>query len=145
MPLMYEFLKGLHNLIRWVVVLGGLFALVTVVRGLATQASWTAREGRAGLVFISSLHLQLLLGLLLYAITPLLAGGMSAEMVDGTLLIEHVGTMVLAVVAAQLGYSLAKRAEAHRAKYLRATIGYAVAALLILWATPWGATLLPWA
>lgn len=141
---MYEFLKGLHNLIRWVVVLGGVVALVTTIRGLATRAAWTAREARAGLVFLSSLHLQLVLGLILYAVTPLVSGGMSARMAGGTLLIEHAVTMLLAIAAAQAGYSLSKRAEDDSAKYLRATVGYLVAALFIVLATPWGAALVPW-
>lgn len=141
---MYEFLKGLHNLLRWVIVVGGVWALILMIRGLATQARWTAREGAAARIFTYGLHLQLLVGLVLYAVTPLLSGGMSARLSDRLLLVEHGGTMLLAVIAAQLGTSLSRRATNDRAKFLRATLGYLAAAVLIVWATPWGRTLLPW-
>lgn len=142
---MYEFLKGLHNLLRWVVVLGGVYALFVMIRGLATSARWTATEGLAARVFTYGMHSQLLIGLILYGVTPLVRGGMSAPLSERLLLIEHATIMLLAVVAAQLGTSLARRAEADRAKFLRATLGYAVAAVFIVWATPWGRSLLPWA
>src|SRR6056297_2675300 len=142
---MYDFLKGLHNLLRWVVVLGGVYALVVMIRGLATSARWTATEGGAARIFTYGMHLQLLIGLVLYGVTPLIRGGISVPLNERLLLIEHAATMILAVVAAQLGTSFARRAERDRAKFLRATIGYAVAALFILWATPWGRSWIPWA
>lgn len=142
---MYEFLKGFHNLLRWIVVLGGVYALFVMIRGLATSARWTATEGLAARVFTYGMHSQLLIGLILYGVTPLVRGGMSAPLSERLLLIEHATIMLLAAVAAQLGTSLARRAEADRAKFLRATLGYAVAAVFIAWATPWGRSLLPWA
>lgn len=142
---MYEFLKGLHNLLRWVVVLGGVYALYRMVRGLATQARWSAADRTAASVFTYGMHTQLLIGLILYAVTPLIQAGMSARLSDRLLLIEHATLMILAVVAAQLGTSTARRADSDRAKFLRSTIGYAVAALFIVWSTPWGRSLVPWA
>lgn len=141
---MVEFLRGLHNLLRWIVVLGGVYALVLMVRGLVTSARWTATEGTAARIFTYSLHLQLLIGLILYAVTPLVRGGIGAPLDDRLLLIEHGVTMLLAVAAAQVGTSTARRATSDRAKFMRATIGYAIAALLIAWATPWGRNLVPW-
>ncbi len=141
---MYEFLKGLHNLLRWVVVLGGVFALGRMVRGLATQARWSATDGLAARVFTYGMHSQLLIGLILYGLTPLVRGGIAVPLSERLLLIEHATIMLLAVVAAQLGTSLARRAEKDRAKFLRATLGYAVAGLFIVWATPWGRSIVPW-
>lgn len=141
---MYEFLRGLHNLLRWVIVLGGAYALVVMLRGLITSARWTATEGAAAKIFTYSLHLQLLVGLALYAVTPLVRSGIGAPLSDRLLLIEHAVTMVLAVAAAQVGTSTARRASSDRAKFLRASIGYTVAALFIVWSTPWGRNLVPW-
>lgn len=141
---MYEFLKGFHNLLRWVVVLGGVWALIVMIRGLATQATWGRGERTAASVFTYGMHGQLLVGIVLYVITPLLTAGMAAPLSERLLLIEHAATMILAVVAAQLGTSLARRAKTDRASFLRATIGYAVAMLFIAWATPWGRSLIPW-
>ena len=141
---MYDFLKGFHNLLRWVVVVGGVAAVVLLIRGVVTQAAWTARERAVTSAFTYSLHTQLLVGIVLYGVTPLMRLGMSAPLTDRLLLIEHASTMILAVVAAQVGLSTARRASTDRARYLRATIGTVVAALFIAWATPWGRSLLPW-
>lgn len=142
---MLELLRGLHNLLRWVIVLGGVYALVLMLRGLLTQAQWTPSDGTAARVFTYSLHLQLVVGVILYAITPLLSGGIGAALTDRLLLIEHVVLMLVAVVAAQLGTSLARRASTDRAKFTRAFAGYLVALVVIFWATPWGQNLIPWA
>lgn len=141
---MYEFLKGFHNLLRWVVVLGGAYALVTMARGLLTQARWGANATGAGRIFTISMHTQLLVGIVLYGLTPLIAGGIAAPLTGRLLLIEHATTMILAVVAVQLGTSLARRAPSDAGKYRRALIGYAVGAAFVLWATPWGKSLVPW-
>ena len=141
---MHTFLEELHNLLRWVVVLGGAYALLVMLRGLITSAKWTSTEATAGKIFTYSLHLQLLVGLVLSAITPLVRSGVMAPIDARMSLIEHVVTMILAVVAAQVGTSTARRASTDRAKFLRSTIGYLGAGLFILWATPWGRNLVPW-
>ena len=141
---MLEFLRGLHNLLRWVIVLGGVAAVVLMARGTFARAAWTAREGGVARLFTYGLHLQLLIGLILYAITPLVAAGISAPLSERLLLIEHAVLMLFAVIAAQLGTSLARRAKEDGVKFRRSLIGYSVAMLFIFWATPWGKSLIPW-
>ncbi len=139
----YTLMLALHNLLRWVVVLGGLYAIITSVQGLVTQTRWSKNHSRAGLIFTSSLHAQLVIGLLLYVVSPYiqgLMGNMSAAMRDTQarfFVVEHLTLMILAIIAAQLGYSLAKRAKSDRAKFIRATVGYVLAAVIILYAIPW--------
>lgn len=141
---MYEFLKGFHNLLRWVIAFGGIFAVIVMLRGFASNVKWGGTERIAASVFTYSLHTQLLTGIILYVITPLLTAGMSARLSGRLLLVEHAGTMILAVVAAQLGTSLARRAKDDKDKFTRALLGYAVALVFIAWATPWGRNLIPW-
>lgn len=140
----YNFLVGFHNLLRWVVVLGGIWALVTMVRGLATQAAWTKQAGLSARVFTYGLHLQLLVGLVMYGLLPAI-GRASTGPIDGRVsLVAHAGFMILAVIVAQLGTSTARRASDDRAKYTRSAVAYAVAMALILWMTPWMRSLVPW-
>lgn len=140
----YLFLKGFHNLLRWLVVLGGVYAIALMLRGVFTQVRWGATETGAARLFTISMHTQLVVGIALYGLTPLIAAGMSAPLSERLLLIEHASTMILAVVAAQLGTSLSRRAKDDRGKFRRALLWYAVAALFIAWATPWGRNLIPW-
>lgn len=147
---MYELIKGLHNIVRWVVVFGGVYALVTALRGLFTGATWGATDKRAGVIFTSALGLQLILGILLYFVSPYIQGlmgaGMDTVMANSEarfFVVEHFTVMLLALVAAQLGYSLGKRAPSDRAKFVRSSVGYVLAALLIAYGIPWWRPLLP--
>jgi hypothetical protein len=146
----YEILKGLHNILRWVVVLGGIYALILTLQGLISRAAWTASAQRAGLIFSSALNLQFVIGLILFVISPYIQGLLRAGM--GNIMgereprffvVEHWFTMILAIIAAQLGYSLAKRAKDDRTKYVRSSIGYVLAALLIAYGIPWWRPLFP--
>jgi hypothetical protein len=139
----YAFLRDTHSLLRWIVIIACVWALVRVWSGFLGRSEWTRKDQTAGLLFTTVLNLQLILGVILYAISPITRTAMmnfSAAMKDSTLrfyAVEHLAGMLLAVVIAQAGYSLAKRAALDRAKFLRAAIAYSIAALLILASIPW--------
>lgn len=147
---MVDFLIGLHNLMRWVVLVTGVLAIGGTLRGLATRAPWTDGVRRAGLAFVVSLHVQLVLGLILYVVSPLVRNAlqdMSTAMQSDTLrffVVEHLTLMVVAIAAAQAGYSLAKRAEGDRTKYVRSAIGFTLAGILLIIGIPWWRPLVPW-
>lgn len=147
---MYELIKGLHNLTRWAVVFGGVYALITSLRGVIAGGVWGANDKRAGVIFTSALALQLILGLVLYFISPYIKGligaGMDTVMTNSEarfFVVEHFTIMLIATVVAQLGYSLGKRAPTDRAKFVRSSVGYVIAALLLAYGIPWWRPLLP--
>ena len=139
----YLFLKDTHSLLRWIVILACLWALLRVWSGFFGRSEWTRKDQMAGLIFTSLLNLQLVLGLILYGISPITRSAMmnfAAAMKDSMLrfyAVEHLAGMLLAVVIAQVGYSMSKRAGTDRGKFLRAAITYSIAALLILASIPW--------
>lgn len=146
----YEIIKAIHNIVRWVIVLGGLYAIITSLQGLLSNGKWNDTHKRAGLIFTNALNLQFILGLILFFISPyiksLMASGMSNIMANSQsrfFVVEHWFTMILALLAAQLGYSFAKRATSDRAKFMRSSIGYILAALLMAYGIPWGRPLFP--
>lgn len=141
---MYEVLKGTHNILRWLVVLGALAALVTAYWGMFARRPWSGKDRASGIFYTAMLGLQLILGLVLYVISPYgwqaitsIAAGNS----DWQLYffgIFHILAMILAFVAAQVGYSTARRAPGHAIAFRRATIGYSLSFLLMFLAIPWG-------
>ncbi len=145
----YIILKAVHNIVRWIIVLGGLYAIITSLQGLFTKGIWSENNKRAGLIFTSALNLQFILGLILFFISPIAQGAMKnmAEAMKVKELrffvAEHWVTMILALLAAQLGYSLAKRATTDRAKFIRSSIGYVLAGILIVIGIPWWRPLFP--
>jgi hypothetical protein len=139
----YLFLKDFHSLLRWIVILACFWALIRVWSGFFWSAEWTKKDQRAGLVFTSILNLQLIIGVILYGLSPITRAAMAnfgAAMKDGTLrffAVEHLAGMILAAVVAQAGYSVSKRAITDRARFLRAGVAYAAAGLIILASIPW--------
>jgi len=139
----YIFLKDAHSVIRWFVILAAAWALFQVWCGLLRNSAWTKRAKLAGLVFTSILNLQLLVGIALYLASPIVQSAlknMAMTMRTSSIrfvAIEHPFMMLLAVIIAQVGYSISKRAGTDRSRFLKATIAYSVAVVLILIAIPW--------
>lgn len=147
---MYPFVLGLHNIIRWAVLILGLLAIVRAFLGWTGKKPWTGLDNRLGLFFTISLDVQLLLGLLLYGVlSPITTGAFAdfgAAMSDPSArfwLVEHIFTMVVAVVLAHVGRSLSKKAPTDVAKHQRAAIFFTLALLLVLAGIPWSRPFLP--
>ncbi len=138
----YVFLLNTHNILRWLVILSSLWALYRVWSGLVSRSEWAKQDRMSGVIFTSLLNLQLVIGLLLLFTGPMKAAfsNMSATMKDPVMrffAVEHPFMMILAVIVAQAGFSLSKRAGTDRAKFLRAAICYTVATILIFASIPW--------
>lgn len=139
----YLIFKDVHSLLRWVVLLAAFWALLRTWSGVAFHSPWTNQDRKSGLIFSSILNVQFLIGLVLYFLSPVTRAAMEnfgAAMKDGALrfyAVEHVTGMLLAVILAQVGYSVSKRAATDRGKFLRGAIFYTLAILLILASIPW--------
>jgi hypothetical protein len=147
---MYESLLTLHNILRWGVLLGGLYAITKSVLGIIHKRDFTENENRAHIIFVVSCHMQLFIGLWLYFISPAVNGalsqGMGAVMKDKALrfiAVEHISTMIIAIVLIQVGRSLSKKATDAMAKHRKAVIFYSIGFLLILSRIPWNKAFFP--
>jgi high-affinity Fe2+/Pb2+ permease len=85
------------------------------------------------------MHIQLVLGLVLYFISPKVIFSASS-MKDGFLrffLVEHISLMIIAVILVTVGYVKSDRAEDMIKKNKRVLIYYSIAFVLILASIPW--------
>ena len=146
----YPFLLNLHNILRWAVLLGGLYAITKSVLGIMHKRAYTKQENISHAVFVGLCHAQLLIGLILYFISPAvdvaLANGMGAAMKVPELrfvAVEHISTMIIAIVLIQVGRSLSKKATDAMVKHRRAVIFFSIGMLLILSRIPWNKALWP--
>ena len=64
-----------HNILRWAILILGVIALVKAAQGLSGDRPY-APTRRIGLFFTSALHLQLLLGLGLFGVSPFMKAAM---------------------------------------------------------------------
>src|SRR5262245_26784382 len=106
---MFTLLLDLHSWLRWAVIITGL---------LATRAAMSDRSRGEGwsIAFVSTLDLQMLIGLLLYLVfSPNMAtirADFGAAMHDPAArfwAVDHIGSMLLAVMLAHAGRVFARK------------------------------------
>jgi hypothetical protein len=139
---------AIHNLLRWAVLLTGFLALVQAVRGLDGRTPF-AKTRPLLLAFTANLHLQLILGLALFIVSPTVKtymADMAGTMRDGSrrfFIAEHPTLMVAAVLLATIGGVIAKNAANDAARHRRALVFTSITVLVLLAGIPWSRPLLP--
>lgn len=139
----YTIMLTLHNLWRWVVVLAALWALVRAWSGWLGKRPWTKADRQAGTLFGISLDLQLLGGLILAIISPILQaaygdlGALAMQEPFRFFLMEHMPVMIVAAILTHVGSAMARKGVDDAAKHRRAAIWFTLTALAIVLAIPW--------
>lgn len=145
---MHAALLHTHNLLRWVVLILGVLTLIKAAQGLSGDRAY-ATTRRFTAMFMGSLHLQLLLGLLLYMNSPAVKAAMrdmEATMADSALrfiVAEHPVLMVVAAIVMTVGAIIAKNAANDAAKHRKALIFAGITMAIVLYGIPWGRALFP--
>ena len=145
---MHPVLLHTHNLLRWVVLVLGLLALVKAYQGISGDRPYAAAR-RIGLFFTASLHVQLLLGLGLFMVSPFIQramGDMRTTMADAPtrfFVAEHPTVMVAAVVLMTIGGIVAKNATNDAARHRKALVFVGITMLMLLMGIPWQRALFP--
>jgi hypothetical protein len=135
----------LHSLLRWAVVILLLVASASAIFGWLGKREWTGRDNKLGKWLTMSADIQLLLGILLYIISPSVKAARAdfgAAMSDAGLRfwsVEHSMMMLLAIVLIHVGRARSKRAIDAIQKHKQAAIFFGIATLLMFVAVPW-----PW-
>jgi len=147
---MYPYVLGIHNIVRWLVLLAGVAAVFLAWRGWLGSRQWTAAEARATRAFTGLLDLQFLIGLSLYAVfSPLTRGAfrdMGAAMRDAPtryFLVEHPVIMLAAIVVAHVGAVQVRKATTDPERFQRASIWFGLALAAIAGFIPWARAFLP--
>ncbi len=142
--MLYPIFLTLHSILRWLVILSGLFAIIRALTGISFRRGWMAMDNRAGLWFITILDIQVLVGIILYIFlsptTTKALENFSAAMANPTarfFSVEHVAAMIIAVVIAHISRTLTRRAPKAIQKHRRMAIGFALSLIVILAAIPW--------
>jgi len=140
-----------HNLIRWLVLIAGIIALVSAFGGWSGRKPMTAGVRRWGALFVATLDLQLLIGLILYfvasPITKAAFQNMAVAMKDHEMrffTVEHTTYMLIAIIAAHVGSFLSRKGRTDLRKYRGAVIGYGISLLIILAGIPWWRPMFRW-
>lgn len=134
-----------HSLLRYILLALILISIFKSFSGWFGKKQYLPGDKKVALFTLISAHLQLILGLILYFMSPAVQTGLSdmgSAMKDPALrfwAVEHISMMIIAIVLITVGYSSAKRAASDEAKHKKTAIFFLLALIVIFIAIPW-----PW-
>ncbi len=143
---MYNFIQFIHSWSRWAVVILAVFAIANAYIGWLNNKNFEKKDNILNASFVGFMHLQALTGLILYFVySPL--GFEAFSRTDVNVMktpsvrywaVEHITVMLLAVVFAQVGRSLSKKATESIIKHKKAAIFFSISFVLMMSRIPWG-------
>jgi uncharacterized membrane protein len=119
------------------------WVVVDALKGYFTNKTFENKNNKTGLVLFIAAHLQFLVGLLLYFVSPITQTGlmsMSNVMKNPELrfyVVEHGLAMTIAIALITIGRIVMKKAPTDKAKFGRLAVYNTIALLIILWMIPW--------
>lgn len=140
---MYTAIQTAHCIFAYIVLAVLFLAAVNAITGLIGKRLFKDRDLRISLFGLIVSHLQLLLGLILYFVSPLgleSAGEMGNSALRLTA-IEHPLINVIAIVLITIGWSKHKKEESNNGKFKKIALFYTLGLILILSRIPWSSWL----
>jgi uncharacterized protein YacL len=137
--MLYTILKHSHSGLRWLLILLFIFALIGLFRVAFRGKICYATTRKVALATLILAHIQLIIGLILYFISPLVifSGESMSNKVLRFYLVEHISLMLIAIVLVTIGYSQAKKISDEVRGFRKLFTYYLIAFILILVSIPW--------
>jgi len=140
--------KILHSYWAYLVLLILVLAVLNSIIKLVGKKEYEAKDFRLALFTLIVSHIQLLLGLILYFVSPRFSlfsesgmGEIMKNSVDRLYLVEHPLINIIAVALITIGYSKHKKKLLSEAKFKTLSVFYTIALILFLSRIPWSAWL----
>jgi uncharacterized membrane protein len=136
---MYPFIQPVHAILAFFVLGLLLIAVLNSLTGASKRKAFTAGDRKIALFALIATHLQFIVGLVLYFVSPLgqaLLGNMKDADARLTSL-EHPLTNLIAVVLITIGWSRHKRLADDPSKFKSFIIFYGLGLILLLSRIPW--------
>lgn len=136
---MYTFIQKFHSGWAYLVILLLVLAVVNSFLGLSSKKDFTAKDRKIALFALIFTHVQLLIGFILYFVSPLGKDSLG-QMKDAALRLtslEHPLINIIAIVLITIGWSTHKKQESSNGKFKKIAVFYGLGLLLILSRIPW--------
>ena len=145
----YTTVQFIHSWWAYLVLIVVIVATLNAWIGVFGKKEYQPKDFRLALFALIVTHIQFLIGLILYFVSPLglqniINNGMGAVMKDSTMrlyAVEHLTVMILAVAFITIGYSRHKKKRLSDKKLKSLAVFYTLALILMLSRIPWAAWL----
>ncbi len=136
---MYTGIKHFHSGLAYLLLAALIVAVIYAI--VSRKKPFTAGSKKIALMGLICTHLQFVLGIVLYFLSPLGASNFSGEAMKEKIsrlyIVEHPLTMLIAIVLVTIGYSRIKRLNSDSRKYSSIIVFYGIGLLLMLSVIPW--------
>lgn len=131
---MYQGLLHAHSGLRWIVLILIIITVINAIRAMNGNNVFNENDKKLSLFALISTHLQAVLGLVLYFMSPKVQ--FSESTMSNSMLrfftMEHTLMMLIAIILVTIGNRMAKTGNAKRTFWY-----YFIALVIILAAIPW--------
>jgi hypothetical protein len=136
---MYDFIQKFHSGWAYLALLLLVFAVLNSFMGMSSKKEFTAKDRKVALFGLIATHIQLVVGLILYFVSPLGSAsiGQMAESDVRLTWLEHPLINIIAIALITIGWSKHKKGETNTAKFKSIAVFYGIGLLLILSRIPW--------
>lgn len=131
---MYPGLLLTHSVLRYFILILLVVVIIQSLLGLVNKKPYTKMDNRVGLFLFICTHTQLLLGLILFFVSPFVqfSGAAMKEPSTRYWLVEHNTAMLIAIVLITLARTTSKKMADDQAKHRRMFIFNTIALAIIL-------------
>lgn len=131
---MYNGLLFAHSYLRYIVLILLIIVIITSLTGLLHKRPYSALDNKLSLYLLISTHVQALLGLILFFVSPAVQFSGEAMKNPQTRywLVEHSTAMIIAIALITVARSTAKKMSDSQAKHKRMFIFNLLALVIIV-------------
>lgn len=131
---MYNALLTTHSYLRYIILILLIVVIITSLLGMVNKKTFSPTDNKLSLFLFISTHLQLLLGLILFFVSPLVQFSGEAMKNPATRhwLVEHNTAMLIAIVLITLARTTSKKMADSHAKHKRMFIFNLIALVIIV-------------
>lgn len=128
---MYEILKSAHSGWRYIVLVLLVIAVIQGLAGWFGKKAYTEGNRKLNVFTLISAHIQLLIGIALYFLSPLTKGPMGDALYRYWKM-EHIAMMIIAIVLITVGNARSKKALTAVAKHQTIAIFFGIALIIVV-------------
>jgi hypothetical protein len=135
---MYQGILYLHSIVRYFILIMLIVVIVQSLLGIVNKKQYGAVDNRLGLFLFILTHTQLLIGIILYFVSPAVqfSGAAMKEASTRYWLVEHNTAMIIAIVLISVARISSKKmnsdADKHKRMFILNTIALAII-LVTIW------------
>jgi len=128
---MYQILKSAHSGWRYIVFILLFIAVIKALSGWLGNKTYTESDRKLNVFTLISAHIQLLIGLVLYFLSPLTKLPMS-DAIGRYFKAEHTSMMIIAIILITVGNSKSKKLTEAVAKHRTIAVFFGLGLIIII-------------